>query len=69
VNLHSVRRITAAGVEGYAPQPPAREIAFGDYTPRRFGWVLLSVSAFEKPIPVRGALGLWDWTPPEGVEL
>ncbi len=69
VELHSVHRITAAGVEGFAPQPPAHEIAFGNYTPGRFAWVLLNVSALETPIPVRGGLGLWDWTPPEGFAL
>lgn len=65
--LVSVHRITAAGVEGFRPQPPADEIAFGDYSAGRFAWLLADVWRLPEPIRARGALGLWDWTPPEGV--
>lgn len=40
------------------------ERAFGDYSPGRFAWVLRNVRALPEPIPVKGALGLWEW---EGV--
>jgi hypothetical protein len=47
--------------------PPNRqflETAFGDFTPRRFAWMLENVRALKEPIPAKGALGLWDWMPP-----
>lgn len=40
---------------------PAVELAFGDYTPGRFGWLLRNPIAWENPVPARGALGLWEW--------
>ena len=46
-----------------------QERAFGDYSAGRYAWLLADVRALPEPIPARGALGLWDWTPPEGVEL
>lgn len=36
-----------------------KERAFGDYSPRRFGWVLRNVVALKTPVPAKGALGLW----------
>lgn len=39
------------------------EIDFGDYSPGRFGWVLADVVRLPKPIPAKGALGLWSVTP------
>jgi hypothetical protein len=46
-----------------------QERAFGDYTPGRYGWLLDNVRALPEPIPARGALLLWEWTPPEGWTL
>lgn len=37
-----------------------QEKAFGDYTPGRFMWILDKVQKLEKPIPVKGAMGLWN---------
>jgi activating signal cointegrator 1 len=36
------------------------ELAFGDYAPGRFGWVLTDVRRLPVPIPCKGALGVWD---------
>lgn len=36
------------------------EIAFGDYTPGRFAWILASARPIE-PIPARGMQRLWEW--------
>lgn len=44
-----------------------QEAAFGDYTPGRYAWLLADVRRLDEPIPARGALGLWDWTPPAGL--
>ena len=38
------------------------ERAFGDYTAGRYAWVLEDPVAFQKAIPVRGALHLWEYT-------
>lgn len=42
----------------------AHERRFGDYTPGRYGWVLDDVRLLRRPVPARGALGLWEWTQP-----
>jgi hypothetical protein len=38
-----------------------QEQAFGDYSYNRFAWLLADVRALPKPIPAKGALGLWEW--------
>jgi hypothetical protein len=46
--------------------PPFRddkEWAFGDYTPGRYAWLLHDVEMLAEPVPVKGSLGLWEWTP------
>ncbi len=40
----------------------AQEEAFGDYSPCRFAWFLEDVKELDKPVPAKGALGLWEWT-------
>jgi hypothetical protein len=39
----------------------AAELAFGDFSEGRYAWALEHVRSFAKPIPVKGALGLWEW--------
>jgi hypothetical protein len=60
-HLTAIYRITEQGVEGFCPQPPRNEIAFGDYTPGRYAWLLSDIRALPEPIPAKGALGLWGW--------
>lgn len=43
---------------------PPREIALGDYTPGRWGWILQDIEALPEPIPARGYLGLWECDDP-----
>lgn len=40
-----------------------REMAFGDWSlgKGRYGWILGDPVMYEKPIPARGQLGLWNW--------
>lgn len=65
-NLHQVGRIfrrLGTGevyVTGQDLPVTGDELAFGDYTPGRFGWLLEDVRALPEPIPCRGALGLWE---------
>ncbi len=48
-----------------------RELAFGNYAPGRAAWKLENVQRFDKPIPARGAQGLWNWPMklPEGIAV
>lgn len=46
-----------------------REKPFGNYAPGRWAWVLSNVRPLPEPIPAKGALGLWEWEPPEGFKL
>lgn len=63
-------RTTVHSVAGPAEFELAdQERAFGDYTPGRYAWLLRDIRALPTPIPARGGLGLWDWTPPEGFTL
>lgn len=41
----------------------AQEIAFGDYTQGRYGYVFDQMLRFRKPIPARGMQGPWPWKP------
>ncbi len=38
-----------------------QERAFGNYTPGRYAWLLTNVQPLPKPIPAKGAQGLWNW--------
>jgi hypothetical protein len=42
------------------------QLAFGDFSNGRFAWFLTSVIPLTRPIPCKGALGLW--TPPENID-
>ena len=44
------------------------ERQYGDFTPGRFGFMLSDVRRFKVPIPARGSLNFWDWTPPPNLE-
>lgn len=46
-----------------------QEKAFGDYTPGRYMWFLENIRELKHPIPAKGALGLWNWTPPQNLEF
>ena len=46
-----------------------QERTFGDYTAGRFMWFLENVRELKHPIPAKGALGLWEWIPPQGLEF
>jgi hypothetical protein len=38
-----------------------QELAFGDYSPNRYGWLLDNPVAFDKPIPAKGKLSSWEY--------
>jgi hypothetical protein len=37
------------------------ERAFGDYSPGRYGWIFSEPIRFDNPIPIKGALMLWEY--------
>lgn len=45
------------------------ELAFGDYSPGRYAWILEDIQMLPEPIPAKGKLGLWEWIPPEGIAV
>jgi activating signal cointegrator 1 len=45
----------------YSKKEWERELAFGDYNPGRFGWLLLDPVSFKHHYPVKGSLGLWEF--------
>lgn len=40
-------------------EPDEIELLFGDWTPGRFAWEVANVKLLDKPIPYKGAQGLW----------
>jgi hypothetical protein len=42
--------------------PDEREL--GDYGPGRWAWYLTGARPLAAPVPAKGALWLWEWTPP-----
>ncbi len=68
-HLHAVGRIGrnrdgAVIVETQELPVTDAELAFGDYTPGRYGWRFSNVAPLPQPLPARGSLGLWEWQPP-----
>ena len=38
-----------------------QELAFGDYSPSRYGWLLSDPVQFSNPIPAKGQLNIWNY--------
>lgn len=47
----------------WMPRPDSDEWAFGEYSDRRFGWILEDVQLLPDPVAAKGSLGLWNWEP------
>ncbi len=52
----------------YAYELTEQEEAFGDYSEGRYAWLLDNVRPLPEPVPAKGSLGLWNWTPPGGCD-
>lgn len=50
------------------PEEYSNELAFGDYTPGRYAWILENVRRIE-PIPAKGMQKLWEWEPTEEINV
>lgn len=55
--------------DDYPELDTLQEREFGDFHEGRFAWVLEDIKALPEPAPISGALGLWDWTPPNKLVL
>lgn len=64
-----VRCVETDLIERYVQPFTEQERSFGDYSPRRFGFLLEGVEVLSEPIPATGALGLWEWSPPQSVQM
>lgn len=61
VSIDDCRRVEAfarADLDAFAGGLTQREM--GDFSPRRFGWLLSNPRRFERPLPCRGRQGLFD---------
>lgn len=52
-------------VEAVRDRMTMREYKLGNYSNGRYAWHMKVLKVFERPIPMRGQQGLWDW--PEDV--
>lgn len=50
-------------VDGYAED----QLPFGDFTEGRVGWLCENARPLPEPVPAKGRLGFWNWTPPVDV--
>ena len=51
------------------PNPAAPPDEYGDFTEDRYGWILDSIRPLNTPVPAGGAIGLWNWSPPDDIIL
>jgi len=47
--------------------PSELERSLGDHSPGRFAWSITSMRSIRRPVPAKGALGFWQWEPPESI--
>ena len=65
--IGTVEIVDCVPVEEIVEKLDETERLLGDYSPGRFAWVLKNPRKLPTPIPARGQLGFWEWTPPEEV--
>lgn len=51
-----VQHLEAQGLSNWQ-----QELAFDDYTPNRYAWKLKDAEPLEHILPIKGALGLWEY--------
>lgn len=59
VLVDGCREMDASFLEELEPQ----EEAFGIYGPGRFAWFLRDPRPLDRPVPAKGAQGVWNWHP------
>lgn len=58
--LVSTRRTETLDSDAFLEWDVRLNRPFGDFTPGRYAWMLRDIRPLDEPIPVKGALGLWD---------
>lgn len=66
-----INMITRTNPVNGAPHPAAilsngqeicgTQLAYGDFTPGRWVWMLKNPKMFETPVPAKGRQGFWNW--------
>lgn len=64
--LSKCERFTQDGVRKLCAVYGADQLDYGDFTVGRYGWFFRDIQKFDKPIPARGAQGIWTWEHREG---
>lgn len=57
------RLVDVRPTQEVAPEISALERLYGDYGFGRYAWILEDVEMLPEPVPAKGSLGLWTWTP------
>ena len=57
--IATARLIYVVRTEATDVSPLERRL--GDFGPGRYAWFLADVEPLSEPVPIRGALGLWEW--------
>lgn len=68
VNVHQIEERSLGWIDSFLRITVHRqewliepERSLGDFTPGRYAWLLRDIQPLDKPIPAKGALGLWNW--------
>lgn len=60
--IHAGKQINHINqITDYGKLIKGNELLFGDWTPGRFAWEFKNMTMLQKPIPVKGKQGLWNW--------
>lgn len=60
-NRHAIENKTGVKFANDVFQFSEQELAFGDFGPGHFGWLLQNPVLFKEPIPYKGALSIWEF--------
>jgi activating signal cointegrator 1 len=60
-NRHAIENKTGVKFSNDVFQFSEQELAFGDFGPGRFGWLLQNPVLFKEPIPYKGSLSIWEF--------
>ncbi len=56
----TLKHCVRIGTPGVNLPPPEPERSFGDYTARRYAWILRDIQPLRKPVAANGSMGLWE---------
>jgi activating signal cointegrator 1 len=58
---HAIENKTGVKFSNDVFQFTDQELAFGDFGPGRYGWLLQNPVLFKNPIPYKGSLSIWEF--------